>query len=135
VDDLETVYHLLGGAFGVPVDTVRDVDQGMLGEPGVRVHLAEAAGPVSTCISWRSGVSCLIFAMATAPERQRQGAGRATLSHVMMEALQDGVERFILTSSAAGEPLYRSMGFETIETTERWTIIPDHRGLLAAPRA
>ena len=53
--------------------------------------------------------------MATAPARQRQGAGRALLQAVLRELGGDGNTRFYLIATAPGKPLSDAMGFTTID--------------------
>ena len=60
--------------------------------------------------------------MATLPEHQRKGMGRALLTRVIDDYRRRGVERFYLGATEAGRPLYASLGFET-----------DRRALRLAP--
>jgi predicted N-acetyltransferase YhbS len=58
--------------------------------------------------------------MATPPDRQGQGWGRALLSGVIDQLRSDGVERVYLFATAEGFPLYRSLGFDTIAEEAAW---------------
>jgi GNAT superfamily N-acetyltransferase len=53
--------------------------------------------------------------MATAPARQRQGAGRALLEAVLRRHRADGNSRFYLIATPAGRPLYEALGFQTVD--------------------
>jgi predicted acetyltransferase len=61
--------------------------------------------------------------MATLPEMQRQGAGRAILEHCMTEHVQNGVRLFYLWADESGFPLYEHFGFRTIAdvVAYRWS--------------
>lgn len=62
----------------------------------------------------RSGASAGVFTMATDPEQHGRGWGRALLSSVMERARSEGVGRFYLQATAAGFPLYQSLGYRTV---------------------
>jgi GNAT superfamily N-acetyltransferase len=49
--------------------------------------------------------------MATPPEQQRRGRGRALLTQVIDDYRGRGVDRFHLGATEAGRPLYTSLGF------------------------
>jgi GNAT superfamily N-acetyltransferase len=68
--------------------------------------------------------------MATPPEHQRKGVGRAMLSQVIADYRRRGLRRFHLGATAAGRPLYTSLGFELVADLPVW-ISP----LPAPPRA
>jgi GNAT superfamily N-acetyltransferase len=58
--------------------------------------------------------------MATAPEHQRKGMGRALLSQVIGDYRRHGVERFHLGATEAGRPLYTSLGFVLVADLSVW---------------
>lgn len=58
--------------------------------------------------------------MATPPEDQGKGMGRALLSRIIERLSREGVERFYLFATAAGFPLYRSLGFVTLAEQPAW---------------
>ena len=60
--------------------------------------------------------------MATPPEHQRKGLGRALLTRVIEDYRRRGVERFHLGATEAGRPLYASLGFETIAQLSAWVL-------------
>ena len=56
-----------------------------------------------------------IWSMATPPELQRRGAGRAALLGAMRTARDSGARTFYLMATPEGKPLYDSVGFRTVE--------------------
>jgi GNAT superfamily N-acetyltransferase len=116
---------VMGKAFDVDPAMLELELSALLDRPEMALHVAQRDGTVeSMCLTYRDGSDCYVYVMATDPERQRQGAGRAVLQQTMEEAVADGVERFGLLASSAGEPLYRSMGYATVETAGFWIINP-----------
>lgn len=55
-----------------------------------------------------------VYVMATLPEWERQGLGRAILARIMAEASADGHRMLTLTASQYGFPLYQQCGFAHI---------------------
>jgi GNAT superfamily N-acetyltransferase len=62
-----------------------------------------------------SGRSGYLFNVATDPEYRRRGYSRACVSALLDWFRERGVHLFGLAASAAGEPLYRSLGFTRTE--------------------
>jgi ribosomal protein S18 acetylase RimI-like enzyme len=52
--------------------------------------------------------------MATPPNNQRRGAGRAVIENAMHYYHTKGVKRFTLTATEVGFPLYQKLGFEVV---------------------
>ena len=69
-----------------------------------------------------TGTAAGISLMATPPEHQRKGAGRALLAQVIDDYRRRGVERFFLVATEAGQPLYASLGFEAIAELSAWVL-------------
>lgn len=90
VEDLALAFPIMASAFHVDSNVVRTCYQGLPVDPRMSVRLAESRQPASVCISWRSGTTCYVYGMATAPDLQRQGVGRAALTAVMEEAVKEG---------------------------------------------
>nr|QQZ51342.1 GNAT family N-acetyltransferase [Phenylobacterium glaciei] len=63
-----------------------------------------------------------ISLMATPPEHQRKGWGRALLTQVMADYRSRGVARFHLGSTEAGLRLYESVGFVTVANLSAWLL-------------
>ena len=56
-----------------------------------------------------------VTAVYVAPERRRQGHGRALMEAVIAEAQSCGMQRLELRTSPAGRPLYTALGFGSEE--------------------
>lgn len=115
---------LAAAAFDVPRDAVaRCIDPGVTRTAGLETWIAWADGePMSAVTVTASGDTAGISLMATRPERQRRGVGRALLTQVMADYRARGVARFYLTASEAGRPLYASLGFEPIAELSAWIL-------------
>jgi GNAT superfamily N-acetyltransferase len=89
-----------------------------LGEPRVRVVVGVVAGdPVSCALAIRDGSTVGIYVVATVERARRRGYARA----VTWAAIDAGRSAWdgkiaILQSTAAGLPVYASLGFETLGT-------------------
>jgi GNAT superfamily N-acetyltransferase len=59
---------------------------------------------------WLRGV----YVMATHPEWQRRGLGKAILARILSDASADGHSLIVLTAGPKGYPLYSQFGFEHI---------------------
>ncbi|MGH6992074.1 MAG: GNAT family N-acetyltransferase [Caulobacteraceae bacterium] len=96
-------------------------------EPGMRSNLAASTfvafagdAPMSSATVTRTGDTAGVWSMATPPEHQGKGMGRALLSRIIERLSREGVERFYLFATAAGFPLYRSLGFVTLAEQPAW---------------
>jgi predicted N-acetyltransferase YhbS len=58
--------------------------------------------------------------MATPPEHQGKGMGRALLTRIIERLRHEGVGRFYLFATDAGFPLYTSLGFVTLAEDAAW---------------
>ena len=80
------------------------------------------AAPVAALQTTRFGATVGIWAMGTAPEHQRQGAGRALLGAAMAHHRARGAARFYLGATEAGRPLYERAGFRTVAEAAVWAV-------------
>ena len=121
--DLEGVASVCGQAFDAAHDSMmRMLDPTVLGVPGLDIFLACAGGePVSALATTVNGGYIGIWAMATSPPCQRRGYGHAALSFAL-DYHQGTAERFYLTASDAGRPLYEGLGFTTVEESPTWLL-------------
>ena len=122
---------LVAAAFDVPRAAVaRCIDVGLTKTSGVETYIAWGDDePMSAVSVTPTGNTAGISLMATRPEHQRKGMGRALLAHVIADYRRLGVERFYLGATEAGQPLYTSLGFEAIADLSAWilgTQTPDH---------
>ena len=115
--DLATVVNLLAQTYGLQPDIATAIAEPVLfGAAPIWFWLLEDAGAaVSTVMSARYEDVVTIWCMATAPGLCRRGYGGALLAHVLAVARGDGAEVGLLGASPAGEPLYRSTGWRTLE--------------------
>jgi GNAT superfamily N-acetyltransferase len=65
-----------------------------------------------------AGTEAYILNVYTAPEWRNRGVARALMERVVKEARAAGVRRIWLRASAAGRPLYESLGFGTLNYLE-----------------
>jgi ribosomal protein S18 acetylase RimI-like enzyme len=63
----------------------------------------------------------VIWSMSTPRQYQCRGYGCRLLCSVMARKRETGIENVLLFSSAAGRPLYRSLGFEELEHWQEWS--------------
>lgn len=115
---------LISAAFGTPRDVIaRHIDAGMSNTGDVETYIAWGEeGPMCTVSVTRTGNTGAISLMATPPEHQRKGMGRALLAQVIDEYRGRGMERFHLGATEAGRPLYDSLGFELVADLPVWIL-------------
>jgi GNAT superfamily N-acetyltransferase len=115
---------LAAAAFDAPRDAVaRCIDVGVTETSGVETYIAWGdEGPMSAVSVTPTGNTAGISLMATPPEHQRKGMGRALLTQVIDDYRGRGLERFYLTATAAGRPLYARLGFEPIADLSAWVL-------------
>jgi GNAT superfamily N-acetyltransferase len=115
---------LAAAAFDVPREVVaRCIDVGVTETSGVETWIAwNDEGPMSAVSVTPAGNTAGISLMATPPQRQRKGWGRALLTQVIEDYRGRGVERFYLGATEAGRPLYASLGFETVADLSAWVL-------------
>ena len=118
--DLAVVADLVASAF--------DLDRAWIGRTfaspallassdAVQFFIAKATGrPMSTLTTTGAGSVVGIWSMATWPEAQRRGAGKAALLGAIERKQACGAELFYLIATPAGQPLYVATGFKTVET-------------------
>jgi GNAT superfamily N-acetyltransferase len=115
---------LASAAFDLPRDAVaRCIDVVLTETAGVETYIGWGDdGPMSAVSVTPTGNTAGISVMATPPEHQRKGMGRALLAQVIVDYRSRGVERFYLTATEAGRPLYASLGFEPIADLSAWVL-------------
>ena len=96
-----------------------------LHHPDFRHLLARRDGRVvgTATLFFSSGVAGLYF-VSTVPEVRRQGIGAFLTRTAMLIARDGGARHAVLTSSAAGQPLYESLGFRQVCTIRLYTWRP-----------
>jgi GNAT superfamily N-acetyltransferase len=115
---------LIAAAFGTPRDVIaRCIDAGVTATAGVETYIAWGdEGPMCTASVTSTGDTGAITLMATPPEHQRKGVGRALLSQVIVDYRRRGMKRFHLGSTDAGRRLYESLGFDLVADLPAWRL-------------
>lgn len=117
---------LVAAAFDVPRGAIaRCIDVGITATAGVETYIAWGDdGPMSAVSVTPTGNTAAISLMATPPQHQHKGMGRALLTQVIDDYRGRGVVRFHLGATEAGRPLYESLGFEAIADLSAWVLAP-----------
>ncbi|MGH7023485.1 MAG: GNAT family N-acetyltransferase [Caulobacteraceae bacterium] len=121
-DKARAAGDLMSAAFALPRDSVaRAFESGLTATSGAETFIGfRDERPMSAVTVARAGSTAGIWCMATPPEYQGKGMGRALLTQVMERFRLDGVDRFYLLATAAGRPLYQSIGFVTLGEYSVW---------------
>jgi GNAT superfamily N-acetyltransferase len=122
-DDLPTVHAILAESFRQPLEVSSlTVPVEALALPEVEGWLLDAEGgirSVTAAVQVDNGVS--IWSMATPLSDQHRGYGRRLLITALARAGENGCDHSTLLASTAGEPLYRSLGYEVLEHWQKWS--------------
>lgn len=123
-DDHAAVRELVGEVFGVGPELARVAISGITA--GLDGHALwgafDPAGTLVSCLATvRVGETVTVWSMATALAARRGGYGAAALCTALSAAADDGATSSLLSSSAAGEPLYRAVGYRVLEHWEQWS--------------
>jgi N-acetylglutamate synthase len=114
--------QVASAGFGMAEDIIRyTVNPGSLGLDTVRCYLGEADGqPAATAISMTLGRFTAIANVTTLPGFRGRGFGTAITARAAADGLAAGATYCWLQASPDGYPVYRKMGFRTIETWSSW---------------
>jgi GNAT superfamily N-acetyltransferase len=114
-NDINDVNAAMAEAFALDEAAVQRSMPPSLVSAGADVWIVEDGGTIAGSGTFiRSGDHVGIYCMATRPQFQRQGIGRAVLDAAMRHYLGEGVTTFTLEATAAGVRLYEQVGFETV---------------------
>ena len=115
---------LIAAAFDEPRDVIaRCIEVSFTATAGIETYIAwEDRGPMCTVSVTPTGDTAGITLMATPPEHQRKGIGRALLTQVVADYRRRGVQRFHLGATEAGRRLYESVGFELVADLAVWVL-------------
>jgi GNAT superfamily N-acetyltransferase len=87
--------------------------------PGTEIWLCEEDGGIrAMTAAVPSGSGLGIWSTATLPGHQGHGFGRRLLE-TMLDA--SSADHSVLQSSVAGEPFYRSLGYQVVERWQQWS--------------
>lgn len=113
--------QLLVSAFGLSEEVVRGYTTSLLYETDCfRYVLFDNGVPVNTSLFMKTGDFVGCFDVATPTEHQRKGYGEELMKYMLRQQFELGSKLVALQSSAAGEALYRRMGFQIIEYLQSW---------------
>jgi GNAT superfamily N-acetyltransferase len=109
---------------GFPLDRFQPYRRGeclpfsLAGREGVTFHLARRDGdPAGACATFFDGTVGGVYWVGTLPDHRSQGVGRAIMTSALAEL---GDVPATLTATAAGKPLYESLGFRTVSESTWW---------------
>lgn len=118
--DVDVVADMVSSAFAMDREWVgRTFVSAPLAGNSSRIgfYIAKKAGkPMSTVTASGAGSVVGIWSMATPPDLQGRGAGKAALLGAMARRQVMGAKSFFLIATPAGKPLYDSVGYKTVET-------------------
>jgi N-acetylglutamate synthase-like GNAT family acetyltransferase len=121
LEDLDTMTQLMSDAYGIEPEVARGCISATFNGKHIRMWLLENDGvPVSCCMTARHEDVVSVWCMSTPERFGRRGYGRAVLAHALAEARTDGAQIGLLGATPAGEPLYQSTGWESVE---QWTVL------------
>jgi N-acetylglutamate synthase len=114
--------QVLARCFGTPIEIARMMmTEEMFRLDGVRAYLGEFEDvPVATAVGVTEGTAVGVFNVGTLEEWRGKGFGRALTTRVIADGYADGAKWSYLQSSPSGLPVYRRLGFETVEQWSRY---------------
>jgi GNAT superfamily N-acetyltransferase len=113
--EVHTANELAAAAFSLDPAKVHRVFPPSTQGDGVRTWVVEDDGTLIGCGTFvRSGDCVGVYIMATPPQHQGRGAGRAVLEHGMLHYQSLGATSFTLEATAQGFHLYEQVGFRTV---------------------
>lgn len=117
---LQNWLAIQSAAFGYDIDVA--AIHSLLSESDARVWLyLEHNKAVAGVILLKTGDAVGVHQLAVNPEHQGQGIARRLMERVLREALLLRGDYLVLQASAAGLPLYQSLGFEEQFTIRNYT--------------
>ena len=107
-------------AFGAPEEMFL-ASPDLMWLDGLRCYVGEADGrTVATSLSVTAGEFTGIFNVATEPAYRGRGFGTDLTARAVADGVLAGAAWCWLQSSEEGYPIYRHLGFQTIETWTHW---------------
>jgi ribosomal protein S18 acetylase RimI-like enzyme len=101
-------------AYGLPAEHFAPVMR-RLTMDGYRLAVARRDGTALACAgAVLAGVNAHVVFVATLPDARRQGLAAECMRSVLRAALADGCTTTTLEASAAGEPIYAAMGYDSL---------------------
>lgn len=101
-------------AYGLPAEHFAPVMR-RLATDGYRLAVARRDGAVLACAgALLTGANAHVVFVATLPDARRQGLAAECMRSVLRAALADGCTTTTLEATAAGEPIYQAMGYDSL---------------------
>jgi len=122
-DDLSAARKILERSYALdPGSSVAAIPDGVVGRSDIGAWGVHKDGRMVGCLTTviESGF-VVIWSMAVLPQQQGRGHGRRLLSRALSSHFDRGAHGSLLHSSAVGERLYRSFGYEPIEYWQLWS--------------
>lgn len=119
ITDMEEFVSAYGRVSGIPADGMAaaiDREKAFAGD-GTLIRLAgrfDDGRIAGTSVVWLSHGLLTLFFVGTQPALRRRGVGSAMTMAAIELARERGIRTAALTSSAAGQALYRRIGFRTV---------------------
>lgn len=109
-------FALISAAFALPLESItRSMGAGIERDPMVVTYVGYVDGaPMTSATLSQRGANVGVWSMATPDAHQGKGYGRALLRGLIEARRAGGAEAFFLMATAAGLPLYQSLGFRTL---------------------
>jgi predicted GNAT family acetyltransferase len=110
-EDIATWTEVCGRGFGYAIDEA--VIHRISSVPGLTLYLAfEGGEPAATALTLKTGDTIGLHQLGVPIEFRGKGVGRRTMEHIMAGCYASGCQYATLQASAAGEGIYRKLGFE-----------------------
>jgi GNAT superfamily N-acetyltransferase len=123
IDELSLARRIVTDSFGISGATAMTALPDSIAERGdvTAWGLFEENQLVSSVVIVTEDGLAVIWSMATLPGSQGRGYGRRLLEVALYDHHEKGATGSLLHSSAAGEHLYRGLGYEVIEYLQMWS--------------
>lgn len=113
--------EMISSTFGISEDVVKSYTATLNQDPDTfRYILYKNGVPVNSSCFVKDGDFVGCFDVVTPAEHQRNGYGEELMKYMLKEQFNLGSKLVVLQSSAAGEKLYRRLGFKVIEYEQSW---------------
>lgn len=124
-DQLAAYLEVVCAGFGMPPELFRELGPSMFGIESFIALLGLVDGvPVATSAAYVSGDTIGVYNVAVLESHRRQGLGEALTAAAARAGAEAGATRSILQSSQLGEPVYRRMGYETLDRYRQFEAAP-----------
>jgi GNAT superfamily N-acetyltransferase len=121
LDDVDAMTRLMTDAYGIEAEVARGCIRATFHGRRMTMWLLEEDGvPVSCGMTARHESAVSVWCMSTPQQYARRGYGRALLAHALAKARAEGAEIGLLGATPAGEPLYQSTGWQSLE---QWAVL------------